>query len=195
MPKYYKCLLVGDNFFLNLAVMNMGFRMMTSDRILQSGYCVSGLTINEARRNIEGMPSNQIIILNIGSTDIAQGKELIDLICDASRLFKACIANEISPILTTIAPLANYRTGNRAAVTSSFNEFLMHNQLNFPVIDLHKKFLNNKGQVDLRYYQPAPRHVSGMRNPLVFWNRFGHQTIMRILRQELGSALLQIIMK
>lgn len=175
--------------------MDMGFRMMTSDHILQSGYCVSGQTIAEAARNIEGMASNQIIILNIGSADIAQGKELIDLIYEIVRLFKVCIDNEITPIVTTVAPLANYRAGNRGEVTSGLNEFLKRNPFNFPVIDLHDTFINSKGFVDSRFYQPMPRHVSGMRKPLVFWNRFGHRTVMRILKKELGTAFLQILMK
>lgn len=195
LPEFYKCLLVGDNFLLNLAVMDMGFRMMTSDRVLQSGYCVSGQTIAEATRNIEGMPCNQIIILNIGSVDIAHGKELIDLMYEMVALFKTCMDNEITPIVTTLAPLANYRTGNRGDVTNGFNEFLRYNPCNFPVIDIHDAFIDRKGLVDQRFYQSTPRHVSGIRKPLVFWNRFGHRTVMRILKQELGTAFLQILMK
>lgn len=188
-------MLVGDNFFLNLAVMDMGFRMVNHDRILQSGLCVSGQTIAEAAKNIESIGPNQIILLNVGSIDIVQGKELVDMIYGMFRLLRVCRENEITPILTTILPLANYRLGNRASVTNGFNEFLMKNPFNFPVIELHKTFMNDDGTISHAFYQQSTRFVSGLRKPVVFWNRMGRQRIMKTLTQELGSAILKILIK
>lgn len=195
IPEFYKCLLVGDNFFLNLAVMDLGYRMVNSDRILQSGFCVSGQTIAETNRNIRNLAPNQIILLNIGSVDIAQGRELVDMVLEMLRLLKTCINRGITPILTTVVPLANYRLGNRVGVTNSFNDFIVKNPFGFPVIELHKLFLNSYGSIESHYYQPAPRFVSGTRRPIVFWTRIGRQKVLKTLTQELGSAILKILFK
>lgn len=169
--------------------------MVNRDRILQSGFCVSGQTIAEAARNIENIGVNQIILLNVGSIDIVQGKELVDMIYGMFRLLRICRMNEITPILTTLLPLANYRLGNRAAVTNGFNEFLVKNPFNFPVIELHKTFTNDDGMMSQHFYQQSTRFVSGLRKPLVFWNRMGRQRIMKTLTQQLGSAILKILIK
>lgn len=195
MPEFYKCTLVGDNFLLNLAVMEMGFRMLNRDRILQSGYCVSGQTIAEARMQIEGMSPNQVILLNVGSIDIVNGKELIDMIYAMMLLFRTCTIRQIKPIIMTLCPLANYRLGNRAVVTNGFNEFLVKNLFNFPVIEMHKAFFHSDGSLDPQCFQGSTRFVSGMRKPLVFWSRMGRQRIMKTLTQELGSAILKILIK
>lgn len=169
--------------------------MVNRDHVLQSGFCVSGLTIAEATRNLEKIGANKIILLNVGSIDIVQGKELVDLICGMFRLMKICKMYNITPILTTLCPVANYRLGNRVNVTDGFNEFLMKNPFNFPVIELHKIFLNSNGTTNLHCYQPAPRFVSGMRKPLVLWNCMGRQRVLKTLTQELGSAILKILIR
>lgn len=195
MPEFYKSILVGDNFFLNLAVMNMGFRMSYEERTMQSGYCVSGLTIEQAIIHVESMSPNQLIMLNIGSADIAMGKELIDLIYGMLRLLRACKVAEVTPILTTLLPMLNYRQGHRASVMNEFNEFLVKNPFNFPVIQLHNAFYDHRGILEQQCYQALPRHVSGMRNSLVFWSGMGRQRVMKILTREIGSAILKILIK
>lgn len=195
MPEFYKSVVVGDNFFLNLAVMDMGFHMSNRDRIMQSGYCVSGLSIDEATANIEAMDPNQIILLNIGSADIAKGKELVELIFSMLRLLRVCRDNEITPILTTLVPMLNYRLEQRVSVMNEFNEFLVKNPFNFPVIQLHNEFHDYKGILEPKCFQSAPRHVSGMRKSLVFWSSMGRQRVMRKLTREFGSAILKILLK
>lgn len=193
LPEYYKCTVFGDNFFLNLAVKDMGFRMRRVDDVLQSGYCISGQTIKEAIENIENMLPNQIILLNVGSVDIMQGKELVELIFGMFQLLRACVDNAVTPIITTIVPLANYRLGNRVAVTNGLNDFLMRNPFKFPVIPLHKAFLNRDGAMEAACYQQSTRFVSGTRKPIVFWSRLGHQRAMNFITKELGNAILKII--
>lgn len=195
MPEFFNCTLIGDNFFLNLAMIDMGFRFQRRDRLFHSGHCVSGLTIAEATRNIERIAHNKIVLLNVGSIDIVHGKELVELIFAMMRLFRTCHMNNITPVITTLAPLANYQLGNRVAVMRGFNDFLLKNPFNFPVVELHKNFLTNDGSMDINCYQQAPRHVSGMKKPLVFWSRMGHLRVMRTLKQELGSAILKIMLK
>jgi len=194
LPEFHKCVLVGDNFFLDLAVKEMGFRMVRHEGVLQSGYCASGQTIEEATQAIESIGCNQMILLNVGSIDIANGKELIEMIQSMSRLMKTCKMNNIVPILTTLPPLSNYRFANRSIVTDGFNEFLMKNPYNFPVVQLHNAFTNRNGIMDQHFYQQTARFVSGTRKSLVLWNRAGCQRIMRSLAQQLGTAVLSILL-
>lgn len=175
--------------------MDLGYQMMKRDDILQSGFCVSGQTISEAARNISRIARNQIILLNVGSVDIAHGSELIDMICEMSNLIGTCNASGVFPILTTLPPLVNYHSGNREMVTNGFNDFIAKNPYNVPVIELHKIFLNRDGQTNLNMYQQCAKHVSGMRNPLVFWSRTSRQKVLNGLKQELGAAILKILIK
>lgn len=141
------------------------------------------------------MSPNQVILVNIGSCDIVNGKELVDLIWDMLRLMRTCQLKEITPILTTILPIGNFRLGNRVDVTNGFNELLIKNHFNFPVIELHKVFTQNDGALNADCYQQAVRHVSGIRKPLVFWSRLGRQRVLKTLTQELGEAFLKILVK
>lgn len=193
-PEFHKCILVGDNFFLDLAVKEMGFRMVRHENILQSGYCASGQTIEDATQTIEQGGHDQLILLNVGSIDIANGKELIEMIQSMSRLMKTCKKNNVTPILTTLPPLSNYRFGNRSIVTDGFNEFLMKNPYNFPVIELHNAFANRNGRMDQYFYQPTARFVSGTRKPLVLWSRSGRQRIIQSIKEQLGTAILRIVL-
>ena len=174
--------------------MDLHFRMFSRQRVLQSGFCVSGQTIDDATIRIENMDPNQIILINIGSMDIVLGSELIEMIISMMRLLQTCKLNSITPILTTLAPLGNYRLGNRAAVTNGFNEFLMKNPFDAPVIHLHKAFFNSDGNMDPHCFQTSPRFASGIKKPLVYWNRLGRQRVLKTLKEELGSAMLKILL-
>jgi maternal effect protein oskar len=184
--------LVGDNFFLNVAVTQLGFRVVKRNHVLQSGFCASGQTIAEATKNLTKMDSNELILLNIGSTDIVQGRELIELIIDMIKLWNICLNRNIKPILTTIPPLANYRLGNRRSVTDGFNDFLLNNPHSFPVIELHQTFYKKDGTVDYKCFQNVPRYASGLKKPIVFWSRLGRNRVIQNLTKELGMAILRL---
>lgn len=187
--------MLGDDMFMNLACFDLGFRMYKKNGIMQSGLCVSGLTIRQAIEKLEDAGINQIVLLNVGSTDIANGTELAQLMLDYCFMLKVCKIRNIRPILTTIAPLANYRLGDRAEVTDKLNRYIMSNASIFPVIDLYSCFVNKDGLMNLNYYQQTTRFVSGTKKPLVMWNKAGRQAALRILTKELGDALLKILVE
>lgn len=194
-PEFYKFVLVGDNFFLNLAVKSMNYRMIFRENILQSGYCVSGQTIDRANETIKRMHPNQLILLNIGAVDIMNGRELIELVISMMRLLKTCRSNGITPVLATLPAIANHRINSRAFVTTEFNKFLMKNPFDFPVIDLHEAFIKSDGMMDPNCYEEVPRYVSGFKKPLVLWSKMGRQRAMTFLKEKIGSAILKILIK
>jgi maternal effect protein oskar len=188
--------MVGDNFFLNLAVFSMNFRMKSNCHVLQSGLCISGQTIDDVADKILEMDPNQIILLNIGSVDIMNGKHTIDLIISMMRLMNNCKLKEITPILTTLPPIANYRFPlSRVKIMNEFNDLLIKNPFNFPVIELHNALNNSDGKMDEVFYQSNPRFVGGFKKPIVLWNRMGRDRIMNVLKEEIGSAILKILLQ
>jgi hypothetical protein len=184
---------VGDNFFLRLAVMEMGYKMTIDEDRYKSGSCVSGQTIHEATANLENFSENQVIIVNIGSIDIINGKELVDVILEIMRLLKLCQRKSIVPILTTLPPIAIYGLDDRAEVLNHYNEFLRQNPFNFPVIDLNRVFYNDNETLDCHCFQTQIRHMKGFSKPLVFWSRYGREKMMRCLTKSLGLSLMQIM--
>ena len=169
--------------------------MILCENILQSGYCVSGQSIDNATECIKRMQPNQLILLNIGAVDIMSGRDLIEVVISMMRLLKTCKSNDITPVLTTLPAIANHRINSRAFVTTEFNKFLMKNPFDFPVIDLHEAFMKSDGKMDPNCYEDVPRYVSGFKKPLVLWSKMGRQRAMTTLKEKIGSAILKIIIK
>lgn len=153
------------------------------------------MTIDEATVHIEQIGNGKVILLNIGSVDIIKGKELIELFISMMRLLLVCKEKLITPILTTLAPIANHRHKvSRVKVTDDFNDFLIRNPYKFPVIQLHKAFNKSDGKIDADCFQQAPRFMGGFKKPIVLWNNKGQQRILSVLKQEIGAAILKILL-
>lgn len=192
-PEFYGCPLVGDNFLLRLAVMEMGFKMLIDENRYKSGMCVSGQTIQEATAGLENLCGNQVVIVNIGSIDIINGKELVEIILDVMRFLKVCQRKSIVPIITTLPPLGLYGVGNYSEVLQHYNDFLRQNPFNYPVIDLNRAFYYDDGTLMDKIFQTRPRYMKGYQRPLVFWSKYGRQRLMNFLKKSLGIAMMQIL--
>lgn len=192
-PNLYSCVLLGDDNFLNVAEFDLKFQRTPNMRIRQSGHCVSGLTIADATKRVLDM-DNELIktaIVNVGSVDISQGRELIQMIDDFMQLVAAFEHVEIVPIFTTLAPLPNYMQGNKNDILKDFNHFLRVNVVsNYCIIDLNKCMKRPEGVVNMNLYQKFPRFCSGSRKPLVVWNKFGRTRILGMIIKNLGAAII-----
>lgn len=173
--------------------MEMRFKMTIQENRYKSGSCISGQTIHEACTNLENYHENQVIIVNIGSMDIINGKELVDVILEIMRLLKLCQRKCIVPILTTLPPLGIYGVGNRTEVLNYYNDFLRQNPFNYPVIDLNRAFYNDDGTLNIHCYQTQMRLMKGFPKPLVFWSKYGREKMMKTMTQSLGLALIKIM--
>lgn len=186
------CVLIGDDNFLNVAEFDLKYRRNANDRVKQCGNCVSGLKISEATERILKLDSNvvQHVIINVGSVDIAEGQELVAMIEDFAIMIDACIAVNVVPILTTLAPLPNYRWGNKKKILIGFNHFIrMHVSPIFAVIDLYKGMTHSYNRVDMNLFHTAPCNVSGSPKWFVLWNQFGRRRVKNMLIKNLGEAI------
>lgn len=189
-PNLYSYTLVGDHNLLNLALFDMKFMAKSGERIRQSGHCVSGLTIRGATERIFNMDKSvDRIIVNVGAVDIAEGRQLIQLIHDLNMFLKACDEMKITAVLTTLAPLPHHMRGNKKEILIGFNEYIRKCSIKCCVIDLYKGMTRNNG-IDFHLYQPGPRYVSGSRQAFLLWNKLGRQRVHNMLMRNLGEAML-----
>lgn len=187
-------MLLGDDNFLNLAAFDLLFKSIRPPpkKIRQSGFCVSGLTISKAKQKILEMDElrEQTIIINVGSVDIAEGSQLIMMIQDFIGLLNACAEKSIVPIVTTLAPMPNYKLGNKAENLNGFNDFIRQNiSRRYSVIDLNLCMLQSDDEVNMNLYQAKPRYISGSKKSLLMWNKLGRRRVQNMLKRNLGLAL------
>lgn len=187
--------MVGDDNFLNIAAFDLNYettyKQTLNSRIRQCGNCVSGLKIAQAKRLIENMDESvKNVIINVGSVDIAEGRELIEMITDLLDLLNTCESEGIDPIVTTLPPLPNYLLGNRREVLIGFNHFIRQKVVQqYAVIDLNLCMVTPEGNTDVRAYQTITRHIGGSNKPFVMWNQLGRNRIMSMIIKNLGHAL------
>ncbi|KAH8417332.1 hypothetical protein KR222_008880 [Zaprionus bogoriensis] len=180
--------LLGDDFFLYLARMELKCRFKKYERVLQSGLCISGQTINAARLRLQHVDLAEMtqIIVNIGSVDIMRGRPLVQIEHDFRQLIKEMHNRRFVPVLTTLAPLANYRHDKETCdKVLRFNKFIRSEGRHLTVIDIHSCLINENGVVRFDCFQNGPRSVTGSSEPHVFWNKIGRQRVLQMIEQNL----------
>ncbi|XP_017845654.1 maternal effect protein oskar isoform X2 [Drosophila busckii] len=180
--------LLGDDFLLYLARMELKCHFRKFKQVLQSGLCVSGQTINAAKARIEhvDLPEMTQIIVNIGSEDILRGKALVQIQHDFRQLIKEMHNRRFVPVLTTLAPLANYCHSHQICdKVDRFNKFIRSEGKHLRVIDIHSCLINENNIVRFDCYQNGPRSVTGSPEPYVFWNKIGRQRVLQMIEDNL----------
>ncbi|XP_017968973.1 maternal effect protein oskar isoform X1 [Drosophila navojoa] len=180
--------LLGDDFLLYLARMELKCRFKKYEKVLQSGLCISGQTINAARQRLRlvELPEMTQIIVNIGSVDIMRGRPLVQIEHDFRQLVKEMHSRRFVPVLTTLAPLANYRHDKQTCdKVLRLNKFIRNEGRHLKVIDIHSCLINENGVVRFDCFQNGPRSVTGSAEPHVFWNKIGRQRVLQMIEANL----------
>lgn len=126
----------------------------------QSGLCISGQTIRDAADRILTLPKGGDLLINLGSVDLLHGHEMFRMIEDTFYLIDCCQKQQINPVLTTLAPLANYQhSKTMKKQLLQYNHFLRASK--FSVIDLWMQFVDEDGTVDFEYFYSVPSNVTG----------------------------------
>lgn len=100
--------------------------------------------------------SGRSVIVNIGSVNILQCRQLIQIEHEYRELIMTMLKKGIKPILTTLAPLANYSHNNEVKTTlERYNEFIKREgkRMDLVVIDIWQCLVNAKGHVLFDCYQ------------------------------------------
>lgn len=96
---------------------------------------------------------NDYLILNIGSVDLLQGRNFIEMRNDFVELYSELENRGIHTVVTTLAPLANMLFSKDIQKTwQQFNSYLTANYSN--VIDIACCFVSNTDRVLFECYQP-----------------------------------------
>lgn len=131
------------------------------------------------------------VIVNVGTVDIARGRQLIEIIDDYLQLLAAFEHVGITPILTTLAPIPNHTHGNKLQILEDFNYFIRNTLAkSSSIIDLNKCMLKRDKKVNTKYYQPSYRYCSGFNKPLLLWNKIGRTRVLSMIVKNLGAALI-----
>jgi hypothetical protein len=174
-----------------MAILDLQYNVtITDDDFLrQSGFCVSGLTVRKASELVRKMDAEvyKTLLVNIGSVDIAEGRNLRQLLQDMIEFVRICKGKKIKVVLTTVPKLAN---GIKSENLIKFNDYLRSfTASEFPVIDLNLCLCNDDGTLDPDLYQQSACLVSGSKKSFVLWNKLGRTQIHEMIKKNLRKAL------
>lgn len=152
---FYDYHLIGDDFFLELALCDLNSAQVEKSMIRKSGLCVSGQTIKDAVKRLSHCTSitTKKVIINIGSVDLLHGADIIDMKFDFNRLYTLCRTQGLETVITTLAPLANI--GHLPEVRHKwnvFNKYLLNNYED--AVDIAPCFQSKVGHTIFDCYQP-----------------------------------------
>lgn len=93
----------------------------------------------------------------MGSIDIMQGRDLVDMRIDYAQLVNLCVKRKIQPIITTLAPLANtthYQSRDMRDKLILFNNYLRdYYYPRYLVINLWSQLVNPRGSTIFEYFE------------------------------------------
>ncbi|KAH0954274.1 hypothetical protein HN011_004449 [Eciton burchellii] len=196
--------LIGDDFFLQLAIRNLYLPIWRyrDSLALHCGLCVSGQTISDCTRTLRKIDtiSNRVIIL-LGSVDVYNSATCDEMIDDMTELLQVLrskfhLSNSAITICT-IPPLANvavcvHRKQNLALFC--FNNWVRSladdasrrdpSFENYPIIDLFESFCNKTYSTNYDWFQTQARRVSDTKHSYVLWNDKGRKQAMSLICEE-----------
>ncbi|KAM0732907.1 Maternal effect protein oskar [Formica fusca] len=193
--------LLGDDFFLQLAIRNLHLPIWRykDNLALHCGLCISGQTISDctrALRNINTI-SNRVVIL-LGSVDVYNGATCEEMIYDMTELLQVLrskfhLSNSAITICT-LPPLANlgiYAYKKQSLALFCFNNWVRSladdasrrgpSFESYPIIDLFESFCNETYVTEYDWFQTQARRVSGTKHSYVLWNDKGRKQAMNLI--------------
>ncbi|XP_036337778.1 maternal effect protein oskar [Rhagoletis pomonella] len=162
-------------------------RSKQDEKVLQSGLCVSGQTICGAIKRVRQLEDQcKSIIVNIGSVDIMKGRPLVQIEHDFRELINLMFKKGYTPILTTLAPLANFAHDKQVKTKlERFNQFIKKEGKFLVVMDIWACLVNERSHILFDCFQNEPRMVTGTSEPYVFWNKIGRQRVLQLIESKL----------
>lgn len=184
-------MLIGDDFLLGFAMLELKEQTNRNGNLLQSGLCVSGMTISMATNRLRAIRNHKFerVLIYLGSFDIINGRELIELMNDFDELIEVCKKKQLKAIACTLAPLPLHEYGNRLDTLKGFNKYLK-TMAKISTINVNKVFLSPNDHYNVQCYGGIMRKVSGSTCWLKLWTDYGRTLLKDVLMRNLGMALL-----
>ncbi|EFN70685.1 hypothetical protein EAG_03874 [Camponotus floridanus] len=167
--------LLGDDFFLQLAIRNLHLPIWRykDNLALHCGLCISGQTISDCTRSLRNIStiSNRVVIL-LGSVDVYNGATCEEMIYDMTELLQVLrskfhLSNSAITICT-IPPLANlsiYAYKKQSLALFCFNNWIRSladdasrrdaSFESYPIIDLFESFCNETYVTEYDWFQTS----------------------------------------
>ncbi|XP_011252874.1 uncharacterized protein LOC105249250 [Camponotus floridanus] len=196
--------LLGDDFFLQLAIRNLHLPIWRykDNLALHCGLCISGQTISDCTRSLRNIStiSNRVVIL-LGSVDVYNGATCEEMIYDMTELLQVLrskfhLSNSAITICT-IPPLANlsiYAYKKQSLALFCFNNWIRSladdasrrdaSFESYPIIDLFESFCNETYVTEYDWFQTQARRVSGTKHSYVLWNNKGRKRAMSLICEK-----------
>ncbi|XP_055687125.1 maternal effect protein oskar [Lutzomyia longipalpis] len=188
-PHLYEYQMIGDDFFLALARLELGFMALPGVKIQQSGLCISGQTIRGAIEHLNRMRRGSVskrVIINLGTVDLLHGRDVLDIKTEYRMLLSQLKEMGIHAIVTTLPPIANHSYHSTIKPNwEKLNAFLRRQR---NCIDIASGMMQN-GRTLFSCYQGEAKHVSGSSRPHVLWNKIGRQRILKAMKAYLIEKL------
>lgn len=144
----------------------------------QCGLTKSGLSIRGAINLLQSIAyiKTPSITINVGSIDIMHGRDLVDMRLDYEELINVCVARNIQPIITTLAPLANtshYHSRDMRDKLILFNNYLRdHFYPKYLVINIWSQLVTPRGRTLFQYFEPYVETIRSLIFIAVFMDAF-----------------------
>ncbi|XP_011862145.1 PREDICTED: uncharacterized protein LOC105558834 [Vollenhovia emeryi] len=197
--------LLGDDFFLQLAIRNLHLPIwrFKDSLALHCGLCISGQTISDCTqilRNVSAI-SNRVVIL-LGSVDVYNNATCDEMIDDMTELLEVLRSkfhlSNTAITICTLPPLANlsmYAYKKQTMALLSFNNWIRSladdpskresSFVNYPVIDLFEMFCCDETYTtNYDWFQTQARRVSGTKRSYVLWNANGRKRAMNLICED-----------
>lgn len=144
---------LGDDFLL--ALESLGRKSGPAQR---RSTCVPGLTIAGAIELVQSSVEFRTdrLLINVGSADIVAGANLVHMCQQLNELVCACKMRNLSPILTTLAPLvSNGKHSDRMdQKLMAFNSYINDEYMRrLPIIDIWSSMTSVCGQTIFNFYK------------------------------------------
>lgn len=198
--------LLGDDFFLQLAIRNLHLPIWRykDNLALHCGLCISGQTISDCTRALKNINtiSNRVVI-SLGSVDVYNGATCDEMIYDMTELLQVLrskfhLSNSAITVCT-IPPLANlsiYAYKKQGLALFGFNNWIRSladdasqrgvSFESYPIIDLFESFCNETYVTEYDWFQTQARRVSGTKHSYVLWNNTGRKRAMSLICENKG---------
>lgn len=122
------------------------------------------------------------LVINIGATDIAEGRSLTNVICLYKKMLNECKNKGIQVVATTIPAIFKNPHTRKNKIVKDFNAYIRSKvALKFPTVDLYNAITDVS-----HFHNMEIKRIWGTKKQVGLWSRLGVQRVYQMLSVQLG---------